>query len=101
MGIVKCLVSAAIGGLMTKAYIAANKCTTKEIIHIDDGCAKFKDGVIIRDSEVADYALRHMDILDRLDPYKVASAALYSFAILSPNNDGYKPPENFKFEFKK
>lgn len=65
----------------------------------DDDCSIYDNGkLVIYDKDVADKTVRHMRFLDRLNPKKVARAALVMHEVLS--GDLKEPTKNWKFEFK-
>lgn len=59
-----------------------------------NGYAKFKDGRIIYDKDVYEFALKHMRFRDRINARKIVEAALASLAMLEgaagkPLNDDW------------
>ena len=63
-----------------------------------NGCAKFKDGRIIYDKDVYEFALKHMHLRDRINVRKIAEAVLESFAILEGTIEESKE-KDWKFEW--
>ena len=47
-----------------------------------NGSAKFKDGRIIYDKDVYEFALKHMRLRDRINVRKIVEATLASFAMM-------------------
>lgn len=61
-----------------------------------DGYARFADGRILYDKDVAAYAKKHLRFFDRFDVRKVTEAALFSFSILS---GAAEPPKQKNWKF--
>ena len=61
-----------------------------------DGFAKFEDGTVVHDKDVATFVKKHLRFVDRFDIRKVVESTLLAFDILSGRLE--KPTkENWKF----
>ena len=61
-----------------------------------EGMAKFHDGQIIKDQDVANFVFKHLRIRDMVRPGKVVSAALAAFAMFA-DGSAKDVPENWKW----
>lgn len=62
-----------------------------------EGWADF-DGLIVKDEDVTDFVLKHLRPIDRLDPYAITTAILWTHGIYEGFGGDEKIPEgNWKF----
>lgn len=62
--------------------------------------AIFDGGRKLYDCDAARHAVSHMRLIDAINPWKVARAALTSFAMLAGENRDYYKGLKFKYKFK-
>ena len=68
-------------------YLGLKYSWSHEKNRYSEGWAKFEDGTMIYDKDLADFVKKHLKLLDRLDTRKVVESSALGFVMLEGGTD--------------